>query len=1149
MYLNDFITINNKIARSVNLERDASNIEQIQNFQITPMARHVLKRFIDALEGEPVTAWSLTGPYGTGKSAFCNYFFALCAGERDVMGKMALANLKNTDVILKKKFISALQYSGIKGFIPLRSVSQHEPLNKTLLNSLNIALLDIKCNKTEFTSLKKKVISLMDKTIIPTSEIIKVLKQTSQITGKKLLIVIDEFGKNLEYMTHNPSEGDIFVLQALAESNFSYIWVCLHQAFSEYASALSRLQFNEWNKVQGRFEDISYIEPPLRVIELISKSLKQKKDVISRRSVSTLDLWCKKHVSLINELKIPGVPKLDKKTIKNLYPIHPLAAVILGELSHRFAQNDRTIFSFLSSGAPKSFSGFLSSHRINGTWPIPTLGLDWLYNYFCEVTTQIHGNRITTQRWIEIQTLISEYKDVTPLELCLLKNIGVLNLLSQIPGISASRKMLHVALGITDPDNAHQVDDALKQLVTKRIVLYRNYADEYRIWEGTDFDIEKAIVKERDRLSLGTLEKILEIAAPQQNVIAARHSFQTGVVREFTQSWTTLDILDKRDGNDLLPGKTSDGHIWLTLGITKFPKILMKKTQNFPVIIGYASYEHQVLELALDAAAAKKVFETHHQLARDGVARREARFRADAAADILNKFLTELASSANKKIQWYACGKALDFDRYHGLSSIVSSVCDAIYYTAPHVHMEMINHNRLTSAAARAQRVLIEAMVTNETEENLGLDGFGPEVAIYLAMFKSTGLHKLKSAALNTWHFIRPEAEEQHQKQLFQVWNMLDNLLAKSDIEGSEIPLQLLIEKLQQPPYGLRKGPIPLFICHYIIVNDDEIAVYQEGIFKPFFGKADAALLLKRPDLFELRMFSSHGLKREIIQAYMMALNTNVLNLEIGTRNQSLLKIVAPLIQFMQHLPEYTRFTKRMTIDAQKLRNTVLNSREPFELLFRDIPDVLGMPHIEPENTSKLYKTELFQKLQNALIELNEAFNILNNDIQDSIKSSFLTEENCSFSQFRKKLQNRMQKLVIPCRDKELKTILKTILNVHDDDTRWAQGIAGVILKKPLDSWRDSDIEPWYATIKEIAERIDCFEALVADTVDITNGKRILLSLTQSNGETQRSIINISLKEKKYFLKKYPGIKKLNRKEREMFCAILLEDTGEKNAK
>ena len=70
-----------------------------------------------------------------------------------------------------------------------------------------------------------------------------------------------------------------------------------------------------------------------------------------------------------------------------------------------------------------------------------------------------------------------------------------------------------------------------------------------------------------------------------------------------------------------------DGQIWLTLGKQEKPHNLKDKTVNLPVIIGYAPCESQVLDLALDAAAARKVFETHSQLAHDGVARREARFR------------------------------------------------------------------------------------------------------------------------------------------------------------------------------------------------------------------------------------------------------------------------------------------------------------------------------------------------------------------------------------------------------------------------------------------------------------------------------------------------------------------------------------------
>ena len=143
MRLDEYVSIDNKIARSINLERDADNIEQIRQFQITPMVQRVLGRFADALEGEPVPAWSLTGPYGSGKSAFCNYLLALCSNHADSIQKTAFAGLKACDERLAKRLRRHLPKPGKNAFIRMRGVSQYEPLNKTLLRALHAGLQEL----------------------------------------------------------------------------------------------------------------------------------------------------------------------------------------------------------------------------------------------------------------------------------------------------------------------------------------------------------------------------------------------------------------------------------------------------------------------------------------------------------------------------------------------------------------------------------------------------------------------------------------------------------------------------------------------------------------------------------------------------------------------------------------------------------------------------------------------------------------------------------------------------------------------------------------------------------------------------------------------------------------------------------------------
>ena len=1143
MYLNEVIYIDNKIARSVNLERDISNLDQIRQFQITRMAHKVLKGFIEALEGEPETAWSITGPYGTGKSSFCNFLFALCGSSYSKMKKAAFENFEQRDTTLLKRFVAAKKNAvGEKGFLHLRAVSRYESVNSTLIRGIYDALSGSQEDRA--APLLSRISELKKSDSVQTADVLDLLTCVAEKTGKKLLIVIDEFGKNLEFMSHNPAKGDIFILQALAESRFAYLWVCLHQTFSDYAYSLSEVQRNEWQKVQGRFKDISYLEPPFHVVGLILKAVRHDPEKMADIQPALIQ-WAQSQKDLISSVSIKGVSEMEIDQIKRLYPFSPLSAIILGELSHRFAQNDRTIFSFLSSAAQNSFSNYLSSHRLAEQGLLPFICIDWLYDYFCEITTQIYGDRSSTQRWIEIQSLIVKHKDAPQEELKLLKIIGVLNLLSHVPGIKASPSMIDAAMSGYD-DEKRAVQKVLTRLVDRKILLYRNYADEYRLWEGTDFNLEKAVREERARLSLDSLGNILQIAAPLPSIIAARHAFQTGAVREFKQTWTSLDSMVELEVDELVPCKNLDGHIWLVLGKGRLPDALTEKTKDNPVIIGYSSCEAQVMALSLDAAAAKKVFQSHTQLSQDGVARREARFRADAAEEALQRYLADLVGPTSSKVQWVACGEPMDItQRRGGLSSLVSKVCDATYHKCPRVNMEMINHHQLTSAAARAQRILMEAMVTSEFQKDLGIEGFGPEKAIYLAMFQSTGLHRFNEEK-NIWQLMAPDAKDDAQKQLAMVWEKITSVLKGEEAQRRGVSLADLVKMLQKAPYGLRKGPIPIFLCHYILVNNDRVAFYQEEAFLPFFGAAEAALMVKRPDLFQLRWYSLEGGQREIVQTYMRIFDTDILEYEENARNLSLVKIIGPLVEFMEALPDYSRYTRQVSQEAQKLRSAVLHSREPLALLFEDIPKALGLPALSEQNQTG-GKVDLHTKLHGALIELAEAFKGLNDSVKASIQHAFDFGRALTFEQFRKELQDRIAPLEKPCKDKSLKTILKTMLNAQSEDDRWAAGIAGVITKKPIDSWRDSDLAPWYVEIQTVATRIIAFEILVKGSGGILNENRISFGLTRTNGTTDTLIVNVSSKIKERLLNQYPGIATMNDEDKKSLCAILLDELGKKN--
>ncbi len=82
--LADAIEVRGRFARSANLERDAGLSEPLDGYLVTPRALEVIDRIADAAgEGTAGGSWSLTGPYGSGKSSLALLLHALFgpAGE------------------------------------------------------------------------------------------------------------------------------------------------------------------------------------------------------------------------------------------------------------------------------------------------------------------------------------------------------------------------------------------------------------------------------------------------------------------------------------------------------------------------------------------------------------------------------------------------------------------------------------------------------------------------------------------------------------------------------------------------------------------------------------------------------------------------------------------------------------------------------------------------------------------------------------------------------------------------------------------------------------------------------------------------------------------------------------------------------------
>ena len=551
--LSDIFQVKGRFRRSVHLERDFYAENALDGYVLTSTARELLLRIAATLENETSSkAWSLTGPYGSGKSAFALFAAKLLGNSDASTTTQALKILKDGDAQLYQRFISpnGNSYLSSFGFCPVLISGERAPLSLAILRGLEHGLISfgrISRSSAPLPKIKSLLKTAEKGTLPSASEITTVfesaMRQIKKKRGTGLLMVIDELGKFLEYATQYPTRGDMFVLQSLAEladrseQTPLLLMTILHQAFESYAQRAAKSQQEEWAKIQGRFEDIAFTEPTEQVLRLVGTAVEKKSGIVQRNNLDpVIDLALKPRQFDKNEFI---------QLLESCLPLHPTVALLIGPLFRRFAQNERSLFAFLSSDEPHGLQDFLSSQYYDGGL-LPMLSLADLYDYL-NIT---HGNRLYTshngKKWAEIESAIDRLPDPSDVSVKLIKTIGMLGVVGEaIPNLKASKSLLHYALDNNTEEFTAQFETALRWLKKRSIIIHRSYNDAYALWEGSDIDIEaklrEAASHTNTKVALAT---DLSRYMPTRPLVARGHLFQTGALRYFAVRYTDLENFD-----------------------------------------------------------------------------------------------------------------------------------------------------------------------------------------------------------------------------------------------------------------------------------------------------------------------------------------------------------------------------------------------------------------------------------------------------------------------------------------------------------------------------------------------------------------------------------------------------------------------------
>lgn len=1083
--LSNIFHVSSRFRRSVHLERDFYAENSLDGYVVTVTARETLRRLISALENPSASkAWSLTGPYGSGKSAFA-LFAAKLLGDLESPATLQASHLlENGDILLWNQFadVRASRLKG-RGFCPVLISGERAPITLALLRGLAYGLAAFGYGSRRFRlmrSIKNRLETATPENPPYASEIVEFFEEAARKIGETggagLILVVDELGKFLEYAAQNPSQGDMFVLQSLAEfaarsgDTPLFLLTILHQAFEQYAQRLEQSHREEWSKVQGRFEDVAFIEPTEQVLRLIGDAI--ERDVNGTKTLDKARGFLADSLDL--ELKPRQLGTYEfLQLLENCLPLHPTVALIAGSLFRRFAQNERSLFALLNSGEPHGLQDFLDSRSCD-VRGLPLFSLSELYDYI----NTAFGNRLygssDGKKWAGIESAIGRLPNPSPIMVALIKTIGILGVVGEVSvNLKSSTDLLRYALNDGSETYAQEFKHALTELKRRSIAIYRRHSGAYSLWEGSDVDIESRLSEAGSQLDANQrLATIITDVLPPQPLIARRHLFLTGTLRYFTVRYTDVERFDA----DLEePLGDADGLILYVLPASEFEgETLVKKTTEAAdrkeVLIAIPQSIGILQDAVAELARLRWVEKNTPELAGDDTARRELAARITEADrtvfdQLSSLFGTTIADPDGGKCTWFHAGNTVGINSRRELNAHLSGICDSVYCQSPIIRNELINQRQLSHSAARARRMLIKGMLECGDQENLGIAGYPPELSVYLSLLSDTGIHRSVSGE---WGFHPPQNSD---NKMWLTWEAVEAFLGDCE-EGRQV-LSELYRRLEEPPIGLRSGPIPILLCAALLHHEAEIALYEDGSFVTDITIPVFERLIRSPEKFELKRFRMSGIRSEVFSQFLTLISKP--SPETGTPN--LLAVVRPLVRFVAKLPRYTMLTQELSHEAIELRKAVSNAREPDALLFVQLPKALGFDAFGThEGMDPITVGRFFNTLRGVLSELNRAYDDLLDSVAGLVASAFSLRGNNE--EIRVELYRRSEPLLELTIETKLKGFFLRVCDEELDFKEWLEAIGTYIVQKPPSAWNDTDKTQFQMNLAELGRKFHHFEAV-----------------------------------------------------------------------
>lgn len=972
MRLVELVKIDNRFEKSVNLLLDLNNQQKIKYYIPTRSSIKILNNYLDEiLNFSGGRANILIGPYGKGKSHLLLILMSILSHSdsheiHDLIDRISKSDKTAEELIqkvygqyrflpvivntnsgnLEQAFVrslnQALKREGLNDVVPdnyfseaVKMIHQWETLYPSTYFELKKRLAKEQVDTfverlkqfdykalDKFRRLHPDLTSGSEFNPVIDDEVLSVYRSVNrrlceQYGYSGIYVIFDEFSKYVEGHTEEGFSADMKVLQDICElCNASkdeqlHLTCVAHKAIRSYGTSLSKEVKNAFRGVEGRLREIPFFVSSQNNYELLADAI-QKKDKFSDWKVQN-----KEYEKILAEsYRIPDFNALfNKKDFDTIvgdgcYPLTPLSALLLTSLSEKIAQNERTIFTFLTGKDMYSLANYIIKCR-----GIEYVGAGLIYDYFAQLFEEDKTSSVHYE-WLKADYAISKIENNN--EKVVIKSLAVIHMINRQDDIPGNDMFLRLASGL----NEEKYKTAINSLIENKILKFKQGIAAYEFQNGTgikvDNEISDCVQKYFTKVDI---TEVLNEIYSHKYILPKKYNQRYSMTRyykvEFIDAETFLALSSL---SYIKYNNEPDGFVFVLLAESaeqneraiEHIQEINEPRAVLSILPSNLDCKNEVRRLlAVRRLMNDKVFIEENETLLTELKLNET--------EMIEELNSKMISAINTMKRVYTFDGGHDIGVY-GLNRLISDICEAIYNRTPKINHELINRHNISAQISKARNILMDDLFHGRL-----MNKYETGTSAESTIFRAVMMHTANDPNLE---LVRNEI-----------------VLFIHESRGRKVPFSKLINKLISAPIGMRKGVLPIYITEQMMELDDMPVVY--------LGKKELSLnaqlmanIMAAPAEYYLYVEVETGQKLEYIEKLeMLFADYGTYCREIEKRNR-LSRLICIIQSWYRSLPQTSMTFMVEDYEGQPIkeidafRKLFAGSTNPREILFDQIPKI-----------------------------------------------------------------------------------------------------------------------------------------------------------------------------------------------------------------